>query len=199
MKPKIVVCASGEGTNFEAIVTASRSGALQADVVGLLTNKSKIGAVGRAHRLEGPVRVLATKLFSSRDQWDSAMVSELKSWGADWVVLAGFLLLIGPKVLGAFPGRIVNSHPALLPKYGGKGMYGDNVHEAVLKAGETETGVSIHLVDPVYDHGQVLAQERVKVVPGDTLGKLSERVKAAEVSLYPRVLNDLLTGRITTS
>jgi phosphoribosylglycinamide formyltransferase-1 len=199
MKAKIVVLASGEGTNFEAIVKASRAGTLQADVVGLITNRGKIGAIGRAQRLEVPFKILAPKDFNTRDLWDQALVNQIEKWKADWVVMAGFLALIGPKMLARFPGHIVNSHPALLPKHGGAGMYGDNVHDAVLAAGDKESGVTIHTIDAVYDRGTTLAQERVKVVAGDTIATLSDRVKALEISLYPKVLNDLVTGRITIS
>lgn len=197
MKAKIAVCASGEGSNFEAIVQASRQGRLDAEIVGLITNRGKIGAIGRAKRLSIPYKILSPRDFPSRQKWDQAMLKQLKAWGAEWVVLAGFLALVGPETLQNYPRRVVNSHPALLPKFGGPGMYGDHVHKAVLASGDLETGVTIHLIDHVYDQGQVIAQERVKVQSGDTVGRLSERVKAAEVSLYPRVLNDLLTGRIT--
>jgi phosphoribosylglycinamide formyltransferase-1 len=199
MKPRLAVLASGEGTNFEAIVKASREGRLQAEVAGLIANRGKIGALGRADRLGVSRKILAPRDFTTRDEWDRAMVKQLEAWNADWVVLAGFLVLIGPGMLKRFPHRIINSHPALLPKFGGAGMYGDNVHEAVLKSGELESGITIHTIDGEYDRGKILAQERVKIVAGDTIERLSERVKALEVSLYPRVLNDLVTGRITTS
>jgi phosphoribosylglycinamide formyltransferase 1 len=199
MKPRLAVLASGEGTNFEAIVKATHEGRLQADVVGLIANRGKIGALGRADRLEVARKIIAPNDFAKRSEWNHAMIQQLEAWKVDWVVLAGFLVLIGPALLKRFPHRIINSHPALLPKFGGAGMYGDNVHEAVLKAGESETGVTIHTIDGEYDRGRVLAQERVKVLTGDTIGSLSERVKALEVSLYPKVLNDLVTGRITTS
>lgn len=199
MKAKIAVLASGEGTNFEAIALAARDGRLNAEVAGLITNRAKIGAVERATRLGVPAKILPPKNFASRETWDQAVVDQLRAWQVDWVVLAGFLALIGPKMLAAYPNRIVNSHPALLPKHGGAGMYGDNVHAAVLAAGDRESGITIHTIDAEYDRGQILAQERVKVLPGDTVASLSARVKALEVALYPRVLNDLVTGRLTIS
>jgi phosphoribosylglycinamide formyltransferase 1 len=195
MKAKIAVCASGGGTNFEALVNAVRAGQLQADIVGLITNRSAAGVLERALRLKIPTKVLSPKSFGDRVEWDQAMVNQLKDWKADWVVLAGFLALIGPQVLARFPGHIVNSHPALLPKFGGEGMYGDRVHAAVLKAGDTESGVTIHKIDAVYDQGAIVAQERVAVLPDDDLASLRERVKALEISMYPRVLNDLVKGR----
>ena len=195
MKPKIAVCASGEGTNFEALVTASREGRLHADIVGLITNRSTAGVLERATRLKIPTRVLTPKGYADRAEWDRAMVAQLDRWQAEWVVLAGFLTLIGPQVLARFPGHIVNSHPALLPKFGGEGMYGDHVHTAVLNAGEAESGVTIHKIDAIYDQGAIVAQERVPVLPGDDLESLRERVKALEISMYPRVLNDLVKRR----
>ncbi len=194
---KIVVCASGEGTNFEAIVKASQERRLQAEVVGLIVNRSGIGVVGRAKRLGVPYKVISPRNYAARSEWDLAMKEELLKLRADWVVLAGFLALIGPKVLEHFPQRIVNSHPALLPKFGGEGMYGDYVHAAVLAAGEVETGVTIHTIDGEYDRGKILAQKRVQVQKDDSVNTLADRVKACESAFYPKVLNDLVTGRIT--
>lgn len=194
---KIVVCASGEGSNFEAIVQASRMGGLRADVVGLIVNREGVGAVARASRLGVPSRVIRPKDYAARSEWNLAMVRQSQDWGADWIVLAGFLALVGPELLEAFPHRIVNSHPALLPKFGGEGMYGDRVHAAVLAAGEAETGITIHTIDGEYDRGVILAQARVPVEKSDTVDSLAERVKAREVAFYPSVLNDLVTGRIT--
>ncbi len=197
MIPKIVVCASGEGTNFEAIVQASRSGQLKATVSGLLASRKNIGAFGRANLLDIPRKVLNPRDYAARSEWDRAMLQQLRAWEADWVVLAGFLVRVGPEVLSAFPHRIVNSHPSLLPKFGGEGMYGDYVHAAVVESGDEESGVTIHTIDGDYDRGQILAQGRVKVVKTDTAASLSDRVKTFEVSFYPKVLNDLVTGRIT--
>jgi phosphoribosylglycinamide formyltransferase-1 len=196
MNANLIVCASGEGTNFEAIVRASQDGHLAARVTGLVTNRPGIGALRRAHKLGIPFAVLNPKNFASRFDWDRAMVSQFQEWKADYVVLAGYLALIGPEVLKAFAQRVVNSHPALLPKFGGEGMYGDHVHAAVVKAGEKESGVTIHLIDEVFDRGKILAQERVVVLPNDTAETLSRRVKDLEVLLYPKVINDMVTGRL---
>lgn len=198
MKAKLAICASGDGTNFEAIVQSARAGELQAEIVGLIVNRAAAGAVARATRLGVPVRVLSSKEFASRQAWDEAMVSQLKSWGADWIALAGYLALIGPQVLAVYPKRIVNTHPALLPKYGGEGMYGLKVHEAVIAAGEKVTGVTVHLIDEVYDRGLILKQAEMLIKPEDTAATLSERLKALENQIYPKILNDLLTGRLAT-
>lgn len=196
MKPNLVICASGEGTNFEAVVTACRDGRIAADVSGLIVNRAQIGVVKRAEKLNVPVALLAPKAYPTRAAWDHAMVVQLQKWRANYVILAGYLALIGPEVLKTYAQRVVNSHPALLPKFGGPGMYGDFVHEAVVKAGETESGITIHLIDEVFDRGTILAQERVKVYPGESAEALARRVKDLEVLLYPKVINDMVTGRL---
>lgn len=192
----LVVCASGEGTNFEAIVKASQEGILSAKVTGLVANREGIGAIERAQNLGIPYAVLSPKNYPTRADWDRAMVAQFREWKADYVILAGYLALIGPEVLKHFAQRVVNSHPSLLPKFGGAGMYGDRVHEAVVKAGEKESGVTIHLIDEVFDRGKIIAQERVVVHPEDTAETLSRRVKDLEVLLYPSVINDMVTGRL---
>jgi phosphoribosylglycinamide formyltransferase-1 len=192
MRERIVICASGDGSNFQALVEASRKGLLEANVVGLITNKKKIGAIGRARSLDIPFRVLQVEEFPNRIAWDQAMLKQLQDWQADWVVLAGFLTLIGPKVLEAFPQRIVNSHPALLPKYGGKGMYGTRVHRKVLKSGDKETGITFHWVDGKYDEGGVIEQHRIPIKAGESEFDLEERVKREENRLFPLVLAKLM-------
>lgn len=189
MATKLAICASGEGTNFESLVIASRAGLLQAEVVGLICNNPKAQALERAERLKVPV-----KIIPRLDEKE--MLAQLIAWNAEWVALAGFLAKIGPQVLERFHGKIVNAHPALLPKFGGHGMYGLRIHEAVIKAGERVTGITIHLVDGEYDQGHILAQKQVPVEANDTAQRLAERVKQKERAFYPVVLNDLLTGRI---
>lgn len=190
MANRLVVCASGEGSNFEALVIASRAGLLQVEVVGLLCNSPKAKAIERAARLKIPVEIIPR----SDDQ---AALAKLEAWKADWIALAGYLSLIGPKVLGKYSGKIINSHPSLLPKYGGKGMYGSRIHQAVIEAGDTVSGITVHLVGEGYDNGRILAQKKVPVERGDTAESLEQRVKQKERAFYPAVLNDLVTGRIT--
>jgi len=195
--PKIAVFASGDGSNFEALVQASRNGILNAEICGLIAGRSGIGAVERAGRLKVPAAVLSPKDYTEPAQWDLAVLKTLQGWGAEWVALAGFLSLIGPKILAAFPNRIVNVHPALLPKFGGPGMYGHRVHKAVIAAGEKETGITVHLVDAEYDHGRVLKQVKMALAGIREPAVLAEAVKALEHEHYPRVLNDLVWGRLT--
>lgn len=197
--PKIVVLASGEGSNFEALVAAARSGLLKAEIKGLITNRAGVAALERASRLNVPSEVLDPKKFVSRDEWDAAVVKTLQGWQAEWVVLAGFLVLIGPRVLKAYPERVVNIHPALLPKFGGAGMYGMRVHQAVLEAGAAESGITVHLVDLEYDRGRILAQVKTPTAGLANPEALAERIRQLEHEHYPRVLNDLVWGRLTKS
>ena len=118
------------------------------------------------------------------------MAKQLEAWGAEWVVLAGFLALIGPKVLAKFPDRVINSHPSLLPKYVGAGMYGERVFEAVVAAGERETGVTFHLVNARFDEGRVLHHVKIPVLAGESAAQWAERLKLEENRRYPKVLND---------
>lgn len=195
---KIAVLASGEGSNFEALVQATRSGVLDGQICGLITNRGKIPALERAERLGIPAKALIPKRFSTREEWDQEVLKTLQAWGANWVALAGFLTLIGPRVLHAFADRVVNIHPALLPDFGGEGMYGQRVHEAVIAARSTKSGITVHLVSAEYDRGRILAQFPVKIAPEDTAETLAARIRELEHKYYPRVLNDLVHGRIIT-
>ncbi len=192
MSLRIVVCASSEGSGFEAIADACAQGKIPAQVVGLIASRAGIGAIEKAKRLNITHIILSKKDFKDELNWDDEMFKTLKIWRADWVVLAGFLSKVGPKVLQGFKNHIVNSHPSLLPSYGGAGMYGLKVHRAVLEAKEKETGVTIHLVDENYDGGFILEQARVKVLEGDTADSLQSRLKKVEHALYIRVLAKLL-------
>lgn len=195
---RIAVLASGEGSNFEALVNASREGILEGQIVGLITNRKGIPALDRAQRLNIPYAAITPKSFSQRSEWDSQVLKTLQEWKTEWVVLAGFLTLIGPQVLEAYRDRVVNIHPALLPKFGGDGMYGSRVHDAVVSSGANETGITVHLVSAEYDRGRILAQYKIPVQPGESASSVASRVRELEHRYYPRVLNDLVRGRINT-
>jgi len=198
MQTKVAVLASGDGSNFEALVNATRAGSLHAEIVGLITNRAGVGVLSRAERLKVPSATLARAQFSSPEEWNIAIRDQLKKWQAEWIILAGYTGLIGATILAAFPNRVVNSHPSLLPKFGGKGMYGDKVHAAVLQAKELETGITVHLLNERFDEGPIVAQTKVAIEANDTAESLAERVKSRERLFYPTVLQDLLTGRIKT-
>ncbi len=195
--PTIAVLASGEGSNFQALCDATQSGVLNARIVGLVASRAGIGVLEKAKTVGVPAQVLNPKSFPDRGQWDQQVLKTLQNWKAEWVVLAGFLSLIGPEVLKTFPQRIVNIHPALLPKFGGAGMYGIRVHQAVIEARASETGITIHLVDGEYDRGRVLAQVKIPVTGISDAAVLADRVRELEHEHYPRVLNDLVWGRLT--
>lgn len=183
------VLVSGSGSNFEALVAATRDGRVpEAEVRVVISNKPGAGALERARRLGVEAAVLEPKDFSDAAAYFSRLADELEKRGAQVVCLAGFLLRVEPVLLKRFPGRVLNIHPALLPKYGGKGMWGRRVHEAVLASGDRESGCSVHVVDEEYDHGPVVLQTRVPVSSGDTPETLAARVLEQEHRLYPEAL-----------
>lgn len=172
---QIALLASGEGTNAEAIVQYFRSSGT-AQVALILTNREDAGVRKRAERLGVPCQYFSTSEMREGTQ----PIALMQSMGIDLVVLAGYLVLITPPYLAAFPHRIINIHPALLPAFGGKGMYGHHVHEAVIASGNDHSGITIHLVDEHYDHGQPLLQAFCPVLPEDTPDSLAERIHELE-------------------
>lgn len=172
---QIALLASGEGTNAEAIVHYFRSSGT-AQVALILTNREDAGVRKRAERLGVPCQYFSTSEMREGTQ----PIALMQSMGIDLVVLAGYLVLITPPYLAAFPHRIINIHPALLPAFGGKGMYGHHVHEAVIASGNDHSGITIHLVDEHYDHGQPLLQAFCPVLPEDTPDSLAERIHELE-------------------
>jgi formyltetrahydrofolate-dependent phosphoribosylglycinamide formyltransferase len=189
MKMRIAVAISGRGSNLEALLGALRAGA-RAEVALVVSDRAEAAGLERARARRIPAEVLARP--DDADEW----VRLLWRFRIDLVVLAGYVKLIPAPVVAAYRGRIINVHPALLPDFGGKGMYGHRVHEAVLASGARETGATVHLVDEDYDRGAVLAQIRVPVLPGDTPDTLADRVLAAEHRLLPAaVLAAAAAGR----
>ncbi len=189
MTMRIAVAISGRGSNLEALLRALRPGAPAA--VSLVVS-DRIEAAGLAHARarEIPVKVLSSA--EDAGEW----LDTLQEHQIDLLVLAGYLRLVPGAVVAAYRGRIINTHPSLLPAFGGKGMYGERVHQAVLASGARETGVTIHLVDEVYDRGPILAQSRVPVLRDDTPDRLAARVLEAEHRLLPAaVLAAAAAGR----
>jgi len=188
---RIAVLVSGGGSNLEAILEAKKSGQLPGiEVVLVLSSKADAYALTRArdHKIE--TAVVERKQFLSDEAFNAATLAALIQSQADVLCLAGYLRKLGPGIIHRYRGRILNIHPALLPKYGGPGMYGHFVHEAVLKAGEKESGCSVHVVDEEFDHGPVLAQAKVPVLPGDDAEKLAARVLEQEHKLYPKSIRE---------
>lgn len=181
MSYRVAVCVSGGGSNLQALLDRLQ-GAEPARVVLVLSNRADAGGLDRARQSGIPAEVLADP--SDASEW----ITRLGRRDVDLLVLAGYLKLVPPGVVQKLAGRIVNVHPALLPKFGGPGMYGRRVHEAVLASGDRESGPTVHLVDEVYDRGDILAQRRVPVLPGDTPELLAARVLHAEHRLLPDVV-----------
>jgi phosphoribosylglycinamide formyltransferase 1 len=188
---RIAVLASHGGTILQAVLDACATGRLKAQVVLVISNNSNSGAMNRARKAGVPTAHLSSATHPKPNDLDAAMVAALADSGADWVLLAGYMKKLGPRMLTGFRERIINTHPALLPKFGGAGYFGRRVHEAVLAAGDTETGATLHLVDEHYDSGPILAQVRVPVRQDDDAATLEERVKVAERKLVVATLAEL--------
>ena len=192
----IGVLASHEGTTLQSLLDACADGRIQGRVSVVISNNGGAGALRRARQAGVPALHLSSKTHQDPAALDAAIRNALVAAGVDVVFLAGYMKKLGPLVLSAFEGRILNTHPALLPRFGGPGMYGDRVFEAVLKAGETESGASIHLVDADYDTGAVVRQASVPVLPGDSLDDLKARVQAREKELVIETLGLIAKGDI---
>jgi phosphoribosylglycinamide formyltransferase-1 len=188
---KLGILASHEGTTMQAVLDAVAAGTLAADVAVVISNNSDSGALRRARAAGVPAVRLSSVTHPDPEALDRAILEALTGAGVEVVLLAGYMKKLGARVLRAYRGRILNTHPALLPRFGGQGMYGNRVHEAVLAAGESETGVSVHLVDAEYDTGPVLAQCRVPVLPGDSVETLAARVQASERTFLVETLAEI--------
>lgn len=185
---KIAIFASGNGTNAERI-TQYFKGHSGIRVEIILSNRGDAFVLERAKRLG-----VETRVFNRKELADpQAIARELKDRNIDLVVLAGFLWLIPKSFIEVFRGRIINIHPALLPEYGGKNMYGSRVHEAVIAAGEKQSGITIHAVDEIYDHGNIIFQARCDIGKGDTAEKLAEKIHQLEYDHFPVVIEKILT------
>lgn len=182
LKYKIVLFTSGSGTNAEKIVEYFKDHPF-IQVVLLLSNNPNAFALERAKKYNVPTRVFSRQQFQ-----ESEVLAWLQQYQITHIVLAGFLWLIPSDLIKAFPHRIINIHPSLLPKYGGKGMYGMKVHEAVVKDGEKETGITIHEVDALYDEGKILFQAQCSVEPTETPQQIADKVHGLEYTNYPKVI-----------
>ncbi len=195
-KLPIGVIASHGGTNLQAIIDACTDGSLDARIRVVISNNSRALALERARRANIPTAHLSAVTHPDPASLDAAIADTLASHGVELVALAGYMRKLGPETLSRYRNRILNIHPALLPKYGGRGMYGEHVHSAVLAAGERVSGVSVHLVDEEYDRGPVIAQAEVPVMPEDTPDTLATRVLEQEHILYPRTIQRIASGEI---
>ena len=184
---RIAIFASGSGTNAQKIIEHFMD-SQDIEVSLVLSNKPDAYVLERASKLNVASYVTDRQLFYETDQVHDILLDI----GIDLIVLAGFLWLVPANLLKTWEGRIVNIHPALLPKFGGKGMYGDRVHKAVMAAGEKETGISIHYVNEVYDDGEIIFQEKFEILPDDTPESIAERIHVLEHKHFPVVIEELL-------
>lgn len=193
---RLAVFASGGGTNFQAILDTIDAGELPAEVVCCISDTPEAGALERAERHDVPTDVIAPASFDAPQPFGEALLETLSAHDATFVALAGYLQKIPPTVVEAFRDRMTNIHPALLPAFGGKGMYGMHVHRAVLAYGVHWSGATVHLVDEEYDHGPVVLQEPVPVYADDTPQTLADRVREVEHRIYPEALRLFAEDRV---
>lgn len=183
---RIAILASGSGSNAEKIMEYFKNSE-KAKIALVASNKADAFVLERAKKFEVP-----TVTFSKKELEEGFLLKKLQVEKIDWVILAGFLLKIPAELIRAFPDRMVNIHPALLPKYGGKGMYGAHVHEAVKAAGDAETGITIHLVNENYDEGKIIFQAATSVEESDSPDDIASKVHALEHRYFPEVIESLL-------
>jgi phosphoribosylglycinamide formyltransferase-1 len=195
-KLKLGFLASHGGSNMQSIIDACKSGKINAMPVVVISNNSNSMALERAKNEGIPSYHISQKKYPDPDSLDKAIIDVLEEYEVDLVILAGYMKKLGNKVIQRFKGKILNIHPALLPKYGGEGMYGRFVHEAVIKNKEKESGCTVHIVDEVYDHGRILGQAKVPVLPDDTPETLAARVLEQEHLLYPSIIGKIASGEI---
>lgn len=188
--PRIAIFASGNGTNAQRIIEYF-SGHPNISINLVLSNNPGAFVLNRAKKLGVPVEVFSRSAFYQTND----VAETLISYHIDFLVLAGFLWLIPEHIIAGYPGRIINIHPALLPKYGGKGMYGMKVHEAVIAAGDPESGITIHYVDEHYDEGRIIFQAKCIVNSRDTAESLAEKVHQLEYRYFPEVIEKSLTEK----
>lgn len=186
--------ASHSGSNMQAIINNVLAGNLNANLRALISNNSKSGAIERAKTISMPYYHVSEKTYPN--EVAEKIIEIFDEHKVDTIILAGYMKILDKKVIEHFGGRVLNIHPALLPKFGGEGMYGINVHKAVIEAKEAKSGATIHLVSPEYDRGRILAQSEVEVLSDDTPDSLAERVLASEHKLYSDTLRRISLGEI---
>jgi phosphoribosylglycinamide formyltransferase 1 len=193
----IAVLGSGRGSNFQSILAAIQQGRIpNARIAVVISNSSGAGILEIARNNSLPAVHLSHRQFPTEDEFVDALLSLLKVHGVNFIVLAGYMKRIHPRVIEAYRRRIINIHPALLPRHGGAGMYGHHVHEAVIAAGDRISGATVHFVDEEYDHGSIVLQKTVSVTRDDTPETLAAKVLDIEHEIYPEAIRRLATGAV---
>lgn len=186
---KIAVFASGRGSNFESILNSIESGKIKnTEIVCVLSNNSDAGALEFAKSKNIPTIHISRQQYTTDNDFASSLIKKLDEFEVNFIVLAGYMKILSPVIVRKFKNRIINIHPALLPKFGGKGMYGIHVHEAVIASGDKISGATVHIVDEEYDHGLILMQETVNVDENETAETLAAKVLKVEHKIYPEVV-----------
>ncbi len=184
----ITVFASGRGSNFEALHRAIANQNISARIVAVISNNSSSGVLTLAQSFNIPAFHISQQQFSDPSLFQQKILKTLQSLNTNFIVLAGYLKKLDPVITHAFPDRIINIHPALLPKYGGEGMFGMNIHNAVIAAKEKESGATVHFVNEEYDNGSIIAQQKITIEANDTPETLSAKVLIVEHKLLPSVV-----------
>jgi phosphoribosylglycinamide formyltransferase-1 len=190
------VFASGGGSNFQALLDRKKSGDLHVDFAFVLGNNSQAGVFERARKNNIPYLHCSLRQFATENEYTDKLICLLKEYKVELIILAGYMKMLPVEVVRMYRNRIVNIHPGLLPAFGGKGMYGTRVHQAVLDYGAKITGVTVHFVDEEYDHGPIIMQEPVRVMDGDDAHTLAERVLKAEHETFWRAVEGIAQGKI---
>ncbi|MEE8577075.1 MAG: phosphoribosylglycinamide formyltransferase [candidate division Zixibacteria bacterium] len=190
-KVKVAVFISGSGTNLQSLIDSCTDANFPTEITLVISSKKKAFGLERARNHSISAVVLRKKDFGTEQEYADEMLKTLKKHHIEIICLAGYLKLIPSSIVRYFENRILNIHPALLPKFGGAGMYGMKVHEAVIAARESESGPTVHIVDDIFDHGRIFMQRKVPVLPDDTPEVLQKRVLAVEHELYPEALEKL--------
>jgi phosphoribosylglycinamide formyltransferase-1 len=196
MKLNLAIFISGNGSDLQAIIDAIAVGKLDAKIALIVSNNPDAFGLVRAKNSGIPTLTIQSEKFSSREEFINSLIESLDLNSVDFIALAGYLKKIPPEIIRKFKGRIINIHPGPLPEFGGKGMFGIKVHEAVILAGLKETRVTIHQVTEDYDEGAIVATRAVPVFPDDTPESLQKRTLEVEHSLYPEVLQKIAKGEI---
>ena len=185
---RIAVFASGRGSNFEALHKAIVEKNIAAKIVAVISNNSSSGVLALAQSFDIPAFHISQKQFSNENEFQDKILMTLESFNVNFIVLAGYMKKLGTNIIRKFPGRIINIHPALLPKFGGEGMYGMNVHRAVIDAKEKESGATVHFVTEEYDKGEIITQQRIPIAALETPETLATKVLHIEHQLLPEVI-----------
>jgi phosphoribosylglycinamide formyltransferase-1 len=195
---RLVILVSGSGSNMQSIINSTKNGILKglAQVVLVISNNPNAFALERAKNENIKAVCVERKSFEDEKSFNDAVLEELQNVKVDIVCLAGYMRMVGQGTIDVYRGRMLNIHPALLPKFGGKGMYGYHVHEAVVKAGEKKSGATMHFVEEEYDTGKIIIQWEVEVFRSDTPQDVAKKVSAIEHRIYPEAIKKVIENRL---